>query len=81
MAQKPEPNTPTPSPAGRAMDRAIDLELASEPVPYPKPATFIDADEPYAGREIARALKNGNAVVLVSPDGQEHILTEQQPAT
>jgi hypothetical protein len=35
----------------------------------------VDADSPHAGHEIARALDEGYAVVLVSPDGRERVIT------
>ena len=44
---------------------------------YPDRVAFIDADEPHAGREIIAALDKGYAVVLIAPDGREHIVSEQ----
>lgn len=70
----------TRSPSATAMDRAIADDLAGADSRYPERVAFIDADEPRAGHEITAALDNGYAVVLVSPDGREHILTEQAPA-
>ena len=60
----------------RAMDRAIDLAIEGNS-PYPSHAAFVDADSSEAGREIARAFDDGWAVVLVSADGRERILTER----
>ena len=62
------------SPAGRAMNEAIELAL-EERSPYPNEATFIDADAPMAGLEIKRAADEGLPVVLVAADGSARILT------
>jgi hypothetical protein len=70
----------TRSPSATAMDRAIADDLAGGSARYPERTAFIDADEPHAGREITAALDRGYAVVLVSADGREHILTAQVPA-
>jgi len=56
------------SPAGRVMNEAIELDIEGRS-PYPKKATFIDADTPYVSSEIRRAVANGNAIVLVEADG------------
>jgi hypothetical protein len=56
------------SPAGKVMDEAIELAIAEES-PYPETALFLDADRPYTEREMARAEREGVAVVLVSADG------------
>lgn len=55
----------------------IAADLASRPSRYPKRTAFIDADEPHAGREFTAALDRGYAIVLVSANGREHILTAQ----
>jgi hypothetical protein len=65
---------PAESPTAKAMDRAIDLTIAGNS-PYPENAAFVDADSPHAGHEIARALDEGYAVVLVSSDGRERVVT------
>ena len=57
------------SPAGRAMNEAIELDLAGQRSPYPKRASFIDADTPYVGKEIRRAVEEDYAIVLVAADG------------
>jgi hypothetical protein len=64
----------------RAMDSAIERRLAGEDDHYPDRVWFLDADAPEVGKYIARALDEGYSAVLVSADGQEHILTEQAPA-
>jgi hypothetical protein len=56
------------SPAGRVMDEAIELDIKGCS-PYPKRATFLDADMPYVGREIRRAVEEDMAIVLVEADG------------
>jgi hypothetical protein len=62
------------TPTAKAMDRAIELAIEGNS-PYPDRATFVDADSPNAGREIERSLDEGYAVVLVSADGAERVLT------
>jgi hypothetical protein len=56
------------SPAGQVMREAIELEI-EERSPYPKRASFIDADTPYVGKAIRRAVDNDMAIVLVEADG------------
>jgi hypothetical protein len=65
---------PAGLPTAKAMDRAIDLAIEGTS-PYPANAAFIDADSPRAGHEIARALDEDYAVVLVSADGRERLIT------
>ena len=62
------------SPTVKAMDRAIDQAIEGNSR-YPERAAFVDADSPQAGREIANALDDGYAVVLVSSDGRERLIT------
>lgn len=59
--------------ASKAMDEAIDLAIEGGS-PYPSKALFLDADAPYAGREIVRASDEGMAVVLVAEDGTSRVL-------
>lgn len=68
------------SAASRAMDDEIQRDIEGKDSHYPDRAYFIDADQPNAGKYILRALSEGYAVVLVSADGQERILSEQRPA-
>jgi hypothetical protein len=56
------------------MDRAIDLVIEGKS-PYPEHAAFIDADSPHAGHEITRAFDEGYAVVLMSADRRERVIT------
>jgi hypothetical protein len=62
------------SPTAKAMDRAIDGAIEGSS-PYPERAAFVNADSPHAGREITNALDDGYAVVLVSADGRERLIT------
>lgn len=41
---------------------------------YPKGAVFVDAEAPYAGSTVVRNMRDGQAVVLVYPDGLERIV-------
>lgn len=61
------------SPVAKVMDEAIGLAIEGRS-PYPERAAFIDADEPSAGRDIARAADEGLSVVLVSSDCTTRIL-------
>jgi hypothetical protein len=65
---------PAESPTAKAMDRAIDMAIEGDS-PYPEHAAFVDADSPHAGHEITGALDEGYAVVLVSADGRERVIT------
>jgi hypothetical protein len=67
------------SPAGRVMDEAIELAI-EERSPYPEKVLFVDTDEPYIGADICRAVDEGCAVVLVSPDGSTRTLVAQAPS-
>ncbi len=71
---------PADSPTAKAMDRAIDLAIEGNS-PYPEHAAFVDADSPHAGQEISRALDEGYAVVLVSTDGRERVVTVKMLVT
>ena len=70
---------PSESPTAKAMDRAIDLAIDGKS-PYPEHAAFVDADSPHAGHEITRAFDEGYAVVLVSADGHERVITTRMLA-
>jgi len=61
------------SPSARIMAEAIELAIEGRS-PYPDSATFVDADEPGAGRAIERAADEGRAVILVSADGSTRTL-------
>jgi hypothetical protein len=70
---------PADSPNAKAMERSNDeaLEGSSR---YPERAAFVNADSPHAGREITNALDDGYAVVLVSADGRERLITAKSVA-
>lgn len=70
---------PSESLTAKAMDRAIDLAIEGDS-PYPEHAAFVSADSPHAGQEITRSLDEGYAVVLVSADGRERIITAKMLA-
>jgi hypothetical protein len=72
-----EPDTRTP--AQVAMDEAIDLAIEGDG-PYPDRASFIDADAPFLGDEIARASDDGRAMVICYPDGTRRVLYPSPPA-
>jgi hypothetical protein len=65
---------PSESPTAKAMDRALDGAIEGSS-PYPERAAFVNADSPHAGREITTVLDDGYAVVLVSADGRERLIT------
>jgi len=66
-----DPDTRTP--AQVAMDEAIELDIAGRN-PYPSPATFVDADAPWLGDEIARASDEGQAIVICYADGTRRVI-------
>jgi hypothetical protein len=70
---------PSESPTAKAMDSAIDATIEGSS-PYPERAAFVNADSPHAGREITNALDDGYAVVLVSADGRERVITARSLA-
>ena len=67
------------SEADRAFVEAIELGI-EERAAYPDGARFIDAEQPYAGKAIARAAAEGRPVVLCSADGARQILMPSEPA-
>lgn len=71
---------PAQSPTAKAMDRAIEQAIEGSS-PYPERAAFVSAESPHAGREITHALDDGYAVVLVSSDGRERLITAKNVAT
>lgn len=73
--QLPRPRTE----ANRAFAEAIELAI-EERAAYPDGASFIDAEQPYAGKAIARAAAEGRPVVLCSADGARQILMPSEPA-
>lgn len=67
------------SPAERLGLEAIELAIEGRS-PYPEKAMFIDAEAPWAGREIKRAVDQGMAVVLVYKDGSTRTLRAEVAA-
>lgn len=78
MAQSLNNDRDGQSPAARAMNEAIELAISGRS-PYPERATFIDADSPYVGSEIRRAVEQGSEIVLVAADGSTCTLHGQMP--
>jgi hypothetical protein len=68
------------SPAGRVMDEAIELDIEGRS-PFPKGATFIDADASYLGKAIRRAVNEDSAIVLVEADGSSIVLVATDVST
>lgn len=68
-----------PSPASVALMEAVDQAIEGESV-YPDRATFVDADGPDVGRQIAQAHSDDRAVVLCSADGTRLAVTAAPPA-
>lgn len=68
------------SAASQAMLDVVDEILRDGASPVPERATFVDADDPTAGTQIARAAAAGDAVVLCSADGTRQVLEPRTPA-
>ena len=69
----------TTRPASVALDDAIGASLDGREL-FPDGAMFINGDEPYIGRAIASAAKEGRPVVLCFADGSRHVLQPTPPA-
>jgi hypothetical protein len=46
---------------------------------YPQGAIFVASDAPYARKTLVRAMREGQAVVLIFPDGQERVVRGEIP--
>jgi hypothetical protein len=68
------------SPASKAMDEAIELDLEGRS-PYPNRAMFIDAGTPYVDQAVQRAFDEGLAAVLVAADGSTQVLHPEPAPT
>jgi hypothetical protein len=66
-------DVPGDSPAGMVMNEAIELAIAEES-PFPEASAFIDADTPSTESQIAKALSEGFAAVVVSKDGSTQVI-------
>jgi hypothetical protein len=56
------------TPAGKAMSEAIELDIDGKS-PYPESVLFLDANAPHRESAMARAFREGRAVVLAFEDG------------
>ncbi|HUN78346.1 MAG TPA: hypothetical protein VMU32_05460 [Solirubrobacteraceae bacterium] len=65
--------------ASQRMDAAIEDVIAERPARYPNGAAFVGADMPGLGKILARRAREGRAVVLVYPDGEERIIESHKP--
>lgn len=61
------------------MDAAIEDAIAERPARYPNGATFVGADMSGLAESLARNAREGHAVVLVYPDGEEWIIEPHKP--
>lgn len=53
--------------------------MAGRATGYPQGAIFVASDAPYARKTLVRAMREGQAVVLVFPDGQERVVRGEIP--
>jgi hypothetical protein len=66
-------DVPGDSPAGKVMNKAIELAIAEES-PYPESSAFIDDGMPFTEHQIEKALRDGYAAVVVAADGSTRIV-------
>jgi hypothetical protein len=59
------------------MDEAIELAI-EERSPYPERSTFLDADTPYTEAAMKNAAREGQSVVLVSPDLSTRVFAPEE---
>jgi hypothetical protein len=62
-------------------DAAIDDGLAERPPRYPYDSLFVGADVADLGGILADNAREGRAVVLVYPDGEEWVAEPRKPAS
>lgn len=76
-------NTRTPGSvlASKRFDAAIEDALADRPARYPNGAAFVGGDVPNLGAILAEEAREGRAVVLVYPDGDEWVIEPHKPAS
>lgn len=77
MATRVETTTDSEA-SGLAFERFRDA-LEGRATGYPRGAIFVPSDAPYTRRALLRALREGQPVVLVFPDGQERIVQGESP--
>jgi uncharacterized protein with von Willebrand factor type A (vWA) domain len=65
--------------ASRRFDAAIEDAIAERPARYPNGAAFVGADLPDLGKVLAQNAREGRAVVLVHPDGEEWVVESRRP--
>lgn len=73
MASRVRDTSTVGSPVSRVFNAAIELAIRG-PSPYPTRASFVNHDSPQLAKEIARALDQNHAIVLVWPDGSSCVL-------
>jgi hypothetical protein len=66
--------------ASKRFDAAIEDGIADRPARYPNGAAFIGGDLPNLGTILAEEAREGRAVVLVYPDGEEWVIESHKPA-
>jgi len=74
-----EAQTPGSILALQRFDEAIEDGIAERPARYPSGASFVGADVPDLADALADGAREGHAVVLVYPDGQELIVESHRP--
>ncbi len=67
--------------ASQRFDAAIEDALADRPARYPNGAAFVGGDLPNLGTILAEEAREGRAVVLVYPDGEEWVVEPHRPAS
>jgi hypothetical protein len=67
--------------ASQRFDAAIEDALAERPARYPNGAAFIGGDLPNLGTILAEEAREGRAVVLVYPDGEEWVIEPHKPTS
>jgi hypothetical protein len=67
----------TESPASKAMDEAIELDITEES-PYPEQCAFVNAGTPHAESQMESAARDGYSIVLVSPDGGVQVIAPEE---
>lgn len=65
--------------ASRRFDAAVADAIAERPARYPNGAAFVGADLPNLGAILAEKAREGRAVVLVYPDGEEWVIEPHKP--
>lgn len=74
-----ETRTPGSILASERFDAAIEDAIAERPSRYPNGAAFVGADLPDLAAILAEKAREGRAVVLVYPDGEEWVIEPHKP--